>query len=86
MRYVDVATRREWMKRLMEYAKEHYNEGWDGFVECYGTDEWLDLMDCADTYEGAFRLCETLVFVWNDRRADAKAEIAAGVGEEHWQL
>jgi hypothetical protein len=86
MRYVDLATRREWIARLQEHARAHYNEGWDTFVECYGEEEWFELVDTRETFEHCMALCETLVSVWMDRRADAQAEIRAGIGDAHWQL
>lgn len=64
------------IKRLQALALAKYNEGWDGFVECYEEEDWLAFTTNADTGEPmpwreALAMAEACVSVWREREAEA---------------
>ena len=75
-RAVDIDT----AKDIMEYAKDHYNEGWDVIRECYSLNDIIELTGSAgshsgySTYKEALAKVADFVEVYNDRKADIQAE------------
>ena len=53
-------------------AKADYEtNAYDVFVECYGTDEWVDFIGDLTSFDEIVASMEEAVGVWEERRADA---------------
>jgi hypothetical protein len=57
---------------VKQHAVDHYEEGWDVVVECYGDADLARTIGRARTVKGALAKFEAMVDVWNDRCADAR--------------
>jgi len=77
---MNIMTKAEGISALKQFALDHYEDGYDTFVECYGTEEWNELWDeqaekggtPTDTYNHCLQLMACCADVWEDRRADAR--------------
>ena len=67
----------EWIARLKALANENYPKGygWQVLVECYDTNDWLNLVGCCDTWADALNLMIRTAEIQTDRYNDANAEI-----------
>ena len=67
----------EWIARLKALANENYSKGygWQVLVECYDTADWLNLVECCDTWADALTLMIRTAEIQTDRYNDARAEI-----------
>ena len=64
-------TQAELAKKLKAYAADHYEDGFDAFVECYDDDELAEFVGDLKTWDEVLDLAKSIVSVWEDRRADA---------------
>lgn len=45
----------EWVKRLKQYALDHYEQdGWDYLIECFNDDEIIEMIKDKPTYVDAY--------------------------------
>ena len=67
----------EWIVRLKALANANYAKGygWQVLVECYDTADWLNLVECCDTWADALMLMIRTAEIQTDRYNDANAEI-----------
>jgi len=65
------ALRLELAAKLKAYAADHYEDGFDGFVECYDDEELAEFVGDLQTWDEVLDLAKSIVSVWEDRRADA---------------
>ena len=67
----------EWIVRLKALANANYAKGygWQVLVECYDTNDWLNLVGCCDTWADALTLMIRTADIQTDRHNDANAEI-----------
>ena len=70
----------EWTARLMEYAREHYEDGWDSFYECM--DAVALKHDCMHhdlgTWEDVFSYYRNRAALRKEHRDDMQAEVDSG--------
>jgi len=71
------AKRETLARKLHEYAKPRYNDGWDFFVEC-GIEYCREFCDGLETWPEVLAMAERIVDATEDQRADARYEIEAG--------
>jgi len=64
-------TKKQLAQKLKAYAAEHYEDGFDSFVECYEDDELEEFVGDLETWEAVLDMAKAIVSVWEDRRADA---------------
>ena len=57
--------------RLKAYAADHYEGGFDTFVECYTDTELLTFVGDHTRWADVLEDAKTLVSIWLDQRADA---------------
>ena len=60
------------INKLFAYAEDNYENGWDTIIECWTRKEMADAIEGHETFESARDFLQTLVNVWEDRRADAE--------------
>ena len=65
------ALRLELAMKLKAYAADHYEDGFDSFVECYDDEELAEFVGDLQTWDEVLELAKSIVSVWEDRRADA---------------
>ena len=67
----------EWIVRLKALANANYAKGygWQVLVECYGTNDWVDLVGRCETWADALTLMIRTAEIQTDRYNDANAEI-----------
>lgn len=66
--------RRELLAEVKAYAMEHYEQGWDVFVEAYTDDELNEAIGKATTLRGALYKLRFIAEIRNDRMTDAMIE------------
>jgi len=68
------AVNKEMAKYVLEYAREHYNEGWDTIYECYDIKDIIELVgDCGkdwSSFQEALQEVADFVGTYNDVRSD----------------
>ncbi len=61
-------------KKILDYAKEHYEEGWDFIYECYTIQEIIEITGSAGSgyscYKEALSEVADFVSIYNDARSD----------------
>lgn len=64
----------EMARYVLDYAKDHYEEGWDFIYECYSQKEIIDMVGHAGkdwgTFQEALAKVEDFVGTYNDVRSD----------------
>jgi hypothetical protein len=67
----------EWIARLKAIANENYVKGygWQVLVECYDSNDWLDLVEDCETFAAAEALMHRVAGIHTDRYEEARAEI-----------
>jgi len=64
-------------KKLHDYASEHYNDGWDHYVEC-GMEYCREFVGELETWKAVFEMAEKINSAIDDKRAEANYQIDAG--------
>ena len=67
----------ELAQMLHDYAEDHYNEGWDHYVEC-GMEYCVEFVGNLESWEAVFEMAEQINSVLDDQRAEANYQIKAG--------
>jgi hypothetical protein len=65
-------------KKLSDYAKKHYEDGWDFFVECYDDEDYEEFVEGLGDWKAVKEMAEHLVAAREDQRAEANYQIKAG--------
>jgi hypothetical protein len=70
-------TKQDWIAKLKELAFSRYETtyGYQVFVECYGNDDWLNLVSDCKTYAEAEAETVRIAWLLTSRHDDACAEI-----------
>ncbi len=64
------AVQQKLAQQLHDYAEDHYNDGFDTFVEC-GMEYCMDFVDDLKTWPEVLDMAKRIMSVVADRRADA---------------
>ncbi len=69
--------KQDWIARLKAIASENYElgYGYQVFVECYDSRDWMELIEDCETFEGAEALMHRVAGIHTDRYQEARAEI-----------
>ena len=66
----------ELINRVRQHALTHYEEdGWDILVECWSTDDILDCMGDAQTFEEAIICISDTLAIIDGYRSEIQAEV-----------
>ena len=70
-------TKQDWIAKLKELAFSRYETayGYQVFVECYDTADWVELIEDCKTYEEAEAKAVRIAWLTTSRYEDAQAEI-----------
>ena len=66
------------IQALKKFALDHYDKGFDVFVECYEDAEWSELFDESGSYTAALKSMKEAASVFADRQADARYHESMG--------
>lgn len=77
-------TAEELVRYVMDYAQEHYEDGWDVVVETFTAEEIAEWIrrDAATTPAEALKVFADVVSVWEERREAAAQHRREAVGED----
>jgi hypothetical protein len=67
----------ELAQRLLAYAEEHYDDGFDTFVEC-GLEYCREFVDGLETWDDVLDMAKKVMSVVAERRADADYYLSQG--------
>jgi hypothetical protein len=69
---MDETTKLALIAALKKYAIEHYDQGYDTYVECYDDAEWAEFVGDHEDEASVWNIFHRVASVWADRQADAR--------------
>ena len=67
----------DWIRDLKAIASQNYEQGygWQVFIECYGSDDWWELVEDCETYGEALEAMTSAARIMTSQCDDARSEI-----------
>lgn len=63
---------KKYVENVFDYARQHYNEGWDVVVETMTPDDMRKMIKGAESYDEAVDIVRKFVHVYMEHRDDIR--------------